>query len=91
MKQHAHIFVRGRVQGVFFRDYTRRQAESMSLAGTVKNLSSGGVEIFVQGAPHDVEAFIQWCWEGSPMSDVTAVEVNLLPEDTSLSRFSILC
>lgn len=89
MERHVRILVRGRVQGVFFRDFTNRKAQSLCLKGTVKNLPSGEVEIDAQGERADVEALLQWCWEGSPMSMVEFVDVTELPADTTLAAFSI--
>ncbi len=89
MERRIQIQVKGRVQGVFFRDYTRRKAQSLSLKGFVKNIRTGDVEINAQGKASDVDALLQWCWEGSPMSTVESVNVKELPIDTSLSAFSI--
>ncbi|MBW1933376.1 MAG: acylphosphatase, partial [Deltaproteobacteria bacterium] len=49
MEARAHIFVSGRVQGVFFRDHTQRWASSLHLRGWVRNLRDGRVEVLVEG------------------------------------------
>ena len=58
--------VTGRVQGVFFRDSTRRQAEAGRLTGYAANLDDGSVEILLQGSPEAVEKVLQWIKAGGP-------------------------
>lgn len=89
MERHVRITVKGRVQGVFFRDYTCRKAQSLSLKGTVRNQIGGDVEIDAQGSAADIDALLQWCWEGSPMSSVDAVEVEELSPDRAVTSFSV--
>ncbi len=86
----VRILVMGRVQGVFFRDYTFRKAQNLLLKGFVRNIRSGGVEIEVQGEASDVEFLIQWCYEGSPMSLVETVSVEERTVSATLSSFSII-
>lgn len=58
------IIVRGKVQGVFYRNWTMVTARSLRLNGWVRNLSSGEVEILAIGSAEAVEDLIQQCWEG---------------------------
>ncbi len=74
--------VSGKVQGVFFRDYTRKRAQSLQLTGWVKNLADGGVEIVVCGSEAVVTHFIDWLWEGSPSSKVSDVCWEIIPQQT---------
>ena len=67
-------FVSGRVQGVFYRATCVRKAQEMGVTGFARNLPDGRVEVLACGEPSLVEAFVQWLWEGSPASKVTAVE-----------------
>ena len=76
MKMRAHIYISGRVQGVFFRDSTRQVAQSMGLAGYVKNLSDGRVEIVVEGEKEGVDKLSQWCHIGPPGAIVKSVEIH---------------
>lgn len=69
----VHVIVSGKVQGVFFRDYTRRRAMELGLSGWVRNLSDGSVEVLVDGRKKDVDAMISWFQDGSPLSLVTSV------------------
>ena len=71
-----HLFVRGRVQGVFFRASTQKKAESLGLFGWVKNDSDGSVEIHAEGDPTQLEAFIAWCRKGPPLASVKDVDLN---------------
>lgn len=76
MKARAHIFVSGQVQGVFFRDNTRRWASSLELKGWVRNLTDGRVEVLVEGDKDKIEALVVQLREGPPMSHVENVEVS---------------
>jgi acylphosphatase len=67
-------FVSGRVQGVFYRATCVRKAQEMGVTGFARNLPDGRVEVLACGEAPLVEAFVQWLWEGSPASKVTAVE-----------------
>ena len=66
-------FVSGRVQGVFYRATCVRKAESLGLRGFARNLEDGRVEVLACGEEAAVSGFVQWLWEGSPMSKVTDV------------------
>ncbi|WP_254534599.1 acylphosphatase [Halomarina litorea] len=72
----AHVFVAGRVQGVFFRDSTREQAESRGVDGWIRNLDDGRVEAAFEGHEKDVESLVEWCHEGSDRAKVRNVSVE---------------
>jgi acylphosphatase len=72
----AHVWVSGRVQGVYFRAYAEDEAAFRNLAGWIRNALDGRVEIVIEGSRTHVEAMIQWCHRGSPASRVTDVEVT---------------
>ncbi len=72
----AHVWISGRVQGVWYRANTRKQAEQRSLAGWVRNLPDGRVEAVFEGPEKEIEDMIQWCHTGSPMAHVDGVEVE---------------
>ena len=71
----AHVWISGRVQGVYFRAYTEDEAAFRKVAGWVRNTSDGRVEAAFEGRPAAVEALIAWCHRGSPAAEVSAVEV----------------
>lgn len=71
-----NILVSGKVQGVFFRESTRKEAEKLKIAGYVRNLADGRVEITAQGTHDAIEALIAWCATGPPAARVETVEVQ---------------
>ncbi|MBU3079137.1 acylphosphatase [Sphingomonas quercus] len=60
----TRLVIHGRVQGVFYRDWTVETAHALGLAGWVRNLPDGTVEAMVEGDGADVEQFIRRCHEG---------------------------
>lgn len=72
----AHVFVSGKVQGVFYRANTRDTAESKGIDGWVQNLSDGRVEAVFEGPESTVEEMVEWCHTGSPAADVDGVDVE---------------
>ncbi len=68
--------VHGGVQGVFFRDTTRRMAASRGVAGWVRNNPDGTVEAAFEGPPDAVDALVSFCREGPRGADVEHVEVS---------------
>jgi acylphosphatase len=75
-KVRAHIFISGRVQGVFFRAYTQEAARARNIRGWVMNTRDRRVEAVLEGEKEQVEDMIKWCHQGSPMSQVSGVEVD---------------
>lgn len=69
-----HAIIHGRVQGVFFRETTCRQAKSLGLSGWVRNLADGTVETEFQGDQKAVESMLAWLAQGSTLSRVDRVE-----------------
>lgn len=74
-KRRAHVWITGRVQGVFFRAYTREAAQQIGVAGWVRNLPDGRVEAVFEGEADRIGKMIDWCRRGSPLSRVDRVEV----------------
>lgn len=68
--------VSGHVQGVFFRDSTRRVAAEHGLAGRARNLPDGRVEVVLEGPAEAVAAVVTWLHEGPPRARVERVEVS---------------
>jgi len=65
--------VSGRVQGVWFRDSTRREAAALGLKGFAENLPDGTVRVLACGEPAAIAALEQWLHDGPPMARVEAV------------------
>jgi acylphosphatase len=85
----VHAIVEGLVQGVAFREYTRRQAVSLGLNGWVRNLPNGAVEAIVQGPAEQVEAMRQWLQHGSPRAQVVRLHVEEIAQPGEFSSFEI--
>ncbi len=75
-KKRVRVVIKGRVQGVYFRAYTRDAAIEAGVAGWVRNLVDGRVEALFEGEADRVDRMIAWCHRGSPMSRVEAVDVH---------------
>jgi acylphosphatase len=75
-KRRVHVWIRGRVQGVFFRAYARDAAVEEGVTGFVRNLPDGSVEAVFEGEQDRVERMVQWCREGSPLSHVDRVDLR---------------
>jgi acylphosphatase len=69
------LVIRGRVQGVGYRDAIIQAAGALAVVGWVRNRRDGSVEAHVQGEMPAVDAVIVWCRQGPPAARVTAVEV----------------
>lgn len=77
----VHVFVSGKVQGVFYRDTTKKEADKRGLRGWVRNLRDGRVEAVFEGAQPSLEEMVAWCRVGSPLSRPTFVERREEPEE----------
>ena len=75
VKVRVHVFVSGRVQGVFFRQSTQRQAQSLGVKGWVRNLPEGRVEAVFEGEEPAVKALVDYCRHGPSSARVDDLEV----------------
>jgi len=87
-KKTLRLVIHGRVQGVFFRDSMRREAQRLGVAGWVCNCSDGTVEAAVQGDPTDVDAIVRWAHRGPERAQVERVEIK--PHDGSYTNFEVI-
>ncbi len=76
LRVRAHVYVNGRVQGVFFRTETQDEALRHGLTGWVRNLPDARVEAVFEGEKDKVERLIEFCRTGPPGARVTKVEVE---------------
>jgi acylphosphatase len=67
--------IHGRVQGVFFREETRRRASALGVGGWVSNLADGTVEAVFEGPDEAVGSIVRWCEDGPRGAHVRGVEV----------------
>ena len=88
-KIRAHLFITGRVQGVYFRACTREEAQKRKLTGWVKNLHDGRVEAVLEGAEEAVQSMITWCHRGPSHAAVTDVTVVIGESRNEYSDFDI--
>ena len=80
-----HIFVTGRVQGVFFRQSARVMAIKNNVNGWVRNLGDGQVEIVAEGQESNIDALADWCKTGPANSRVDEFELS---EENSTDEFA---
>ena len=80
--------ISGHVQGVFFRDSTREQAQALGLSGWVRNLPDGGVEAVFEGDGGRVEEMVSWCGEGPSRARVENVAAER-EEPEGLTGFEV--
>jgi acylphosphatase len=71
-----HLLIRGRVQGVWFRESMRVEAERLGVSGWVRNLPDGSVEAVVQGPDEAVDTLVAWAHSGPPQARVERVAVS---------------
>jgi acylphosphatase len=72
----VHMHVRGRVQGVYFRASTQREAKRLGLSGWVKNRPDGGVEILAEGEEEGLKELIAWAQRGPSAARVERVDTR---------------
>ena len=79
MKVRAHVYVSGKVQGVFFRVETRNIALKNNVTGWIRNTFDNRVEVVFEGERKDVEKLLTFCRHGPPMANI--VKINVIWED----------
>lgn len=84
-----HVVVSGRVQGVFFRAYTRETAITLKLTGWVRNLPGGSVEVVLEGEDTNVQEMLEWCRKGPPHAIVNHIEAIEEPWSGEFRDFRI--
>ena len=86
----VEIVVKGLVQGVSFRVYTKRKASSLGLTGYVRNLSNGDVEVVAEGKRNQLLQLVKWLRKsGSPASNVTDVIIDWSEKLTNYTSFRV--
>ena len=84
-----HLIVSGRVQGVGFRFSANDEAKDLALAGWVRNVASGGVEIVAEGKRENLQMLAAWAHLGPPSAHVTAVREDWLDFTGEFTEFRI--
>lgn len=89
-KVRAHIFVSGLVQGVFFRQNTRQEAEKLGIKGWARNLPDGRVEAVFEGNKDKIEEMIKWAKTGPSSAKVENIDLNWEDFQDEFSEFNIV-
>lgn len=90
LKKQAKILIKGRVQGVFFRSFLKKQAQKLSLKGWVKNLNNNQVEVLFQGKKEAIEKAIEGCRQGPPAAQVKSIKVSWQKPKEEFTDFEIV-
>jgi len=89
-QKRVHIFVKGKVQGVYFRQGMKDIAEKKNVTGWVQNLQDKRVEAVLEGKDTDVNSVMQWSHTGPPNAMVYDVEIIIENYKGEFSKFEIL-
>ena len=82
------VLVAGRVQGVWFRETCRQEADALGVSGSVRNRNDGRVEAVFEGAPGDVQHLVDWSRHGPRLAVVSDITVQAEPPE-GLGAFTI--
>jgi len=83
MKKASKIIIKGTVQGIFFRNYIKKNADELDLKGFVRNLLDGDIEVFVEGEIENVDKMCEMCKIGPKH----AVIKEIIPTEASFQDF----
>jgi len=89
-KVRAHVFFSGRVQGVFFRAFTKENADRLGINGWVRNLPDGRVEAVFQGDSRIIQKMLRVMKEKHPFAIVKSIRIEDFPDDVEFEDFSIV-
>ncbi len=89
-KQRVRLFVKGKVQGVFFRQALKVMAKKHNISGWVKNLKNGRVETLLEGEDMDVSTVVEWCHAGPANARVEDIEIRNEKFKGEFSKFDVL-
>lgn len=88
--QRVRVFVKGKVQGVFFRQALKVKAKQNNVFGWVKNLKDGRVEALLEGQDENVNVLVEWCHGGPANARVEDVEIINEKYSNEFSKFDVL-
>jgi acylphosphatase len=89
-KQRVHLFIKGKVQGVFFRQAMKVTAKKNHVLGWVKNLKDGRVEAIVEGEDLNVSRVVEWCHAGPANARVEDIEIRNEKFKEEFTKFEVL-
>ncbi len=76
MKKAVRLYIKGTVQGVFFRQFIKENAERQDVRGFVRNLEDGRIEVFIEGNVENVDKMVELCKKGPKHSQIRNVEMK---------------
>jgi acylphosphatase len=86
----VHVFISGKVQGVYFRQNTVGKAQELNVLGWIRNLKDGRVEAVFEGEKVDVNKLVDWCNDGPKNAIVKNMEIVNEPYENEFSSFQII-
>jgi acylphosphatase len=86
----VHVFISGKVQGVYFRQSTVCKAKELNVLGWIRNLKDGRVEAVFEGGKVNVNKLVDWCNDGPKNAIVKNVEIVNEPYENEFSSFQII-
>ena len=89
MKARAHLFIVGRVQGVFFRSQTKNKADINGVKGWIRNLPDGRVEAVFEGEKEAVKKLVEFCKKGPSGARVAKTDIEWTPYTGMFENFGI--
>ncbi len=89
MKARAHLYISGRVQGVYYRAFTQEVAISLGLNGWVRNLHDGRVEAVLEGEKSLIQKAVEKCRQGPPYSNVSDIDISWDEKPEGIIGFNI--
>ncbi len=90
VKQRIRILIKGKVQGVFFRQALKITAKKNNVFGWVRNLDDGKVETIIEGDDENVSAVVEWCHAGPANARVEDIEIKNEKFVGEFSKFDVL-
>ncbi len=88
-KQRIHVYVKGKVQGVFFRQAIKAMAKKNKVFGWVRNLKDGKVETVLEGDDVDIISMVEWCHAGPANARVEDIEIRNEKFKGEFSKFEV--
>ena len=86
----SHLIIEGRLQGVWFRDSTKREANRLNVTGWGKNRYDENVELIAEGSKENVAKLTEWCHNGPPAARVTGVNESIEDYTGEFASFEII-
>ncbi len=90
MQRRIHVYISGKVQGVFFRSFIKEQADKLSITGLTKNTADNKVEAIFEGETRTINKLIDLCRQGPKFAKVEDVKIVEEPYKEEFTNFTIV-